>query len=52
MKFTFTSKKQIDEVNELLKKETFYNIQHINYKEQKNEFKDVKKISIGLSNKD
>nr|QFG74986.1 MAG: transcription factor TFIID [Megaviridae environmental sample] len=52
MKFTFTSKKQIEEVDNLLKKETFYTIQHIAYKEQKNEFKDVKKISIGLSNKD
>ena len=54
MKFTFTSMEEIDDVYVKLKSYECYNVQQITYvnNEDKNIYKDVRKINIGLCQKD
>ena len=53
IKLTLTSKKEIETLYDNIKKESYVNLEHISLKKlPNNSFKDVRKLSIGLSNKD
>lgn len=52
IKYDSNSKEELEELNKLLENEKYYNIQTIKHSDFNGKFKDVKKISIGLSSKD
>lgn len=55
IKFNSTTQEELDEIKEKLKKETFYEeyiITSINNPEGRIKFKDIRKVSVGISKKD
>lgn len=54
MKLTLKSTKEVEDLYQMLKQYDFYNVQHITYivNEDKNIYKDIRKVNVGLCEKD